>query len=244
MLYEGNVLACIQLVDNISIATSTNFMIHVLIDPNDGSRYIATDDFSEFQQAVIEMATLSDEMRQQMDEQRDEFSQMQIEFINIQQIADDAKNISEEARRISEESLQIAQNALDTIIDLTDLAREARDIASETKNETEQLNQEVEEIKNRMDREEGIVDAINRVAESALEIARAIEEKTYSYVSKEEMQEAILTAKAELNILIQETKETLERQIAEDIGNIDDRIEIAKQEILQELEENFSIQEF
>ena len=49
MLYEGNVLACIQLVDEISIATSVNFMIHILADPNDGSDFEATDDFSEFQ---------------------------------------------------------------------------------------------------------------------------------------------------------------------------------------------------
>ena len=75
MLYEGNVLACIQLVDSVSIATSTNFMIHVLIDPNDGSRYTATDDFTEFQNAVISLTTLSDEMQHQINDLQKKFKE-------------------------------------------------------------------------------------------------------------------------------------------------------------------------
>ena len=54
MLYEGNVLACIQIVDEVSISTSVNFTIHVLIDPNDGSNFEETDDFTEFQKGILE----------------------------------------------------------------------------------------------------------------------------------------------------------------------------------------------
>lgn len=139
MLYEGNVLACIQIVDNISIATSTNFTIHVLIDPNDGTRYTATDDFSEFQKAVMNMATLSDEMKRQMANQKIEFEDMQLEFMDVRRITNEAENISMEAKQIAETSLQTSQNALNTIINLTTVATEARDIAQETKESVAQI---------------------------------------------------------------------------------------------------------
>ena len=37
LLHEGDVLAHIELVDDISVAASTNFNIHVLVDPWDGT---------------------------------------------------------------------------------------------------------------------------------------------------------------------------------------------------------------
>ena len=58
MLYCGDVLACIELVDDVSIAASNNFMIHVLEDPNDGSTFVVSDDFSEFKTAVIALNSL------------------------------------------------------------------------------------------------------------------------------------------------------------------------------------------
>lgn len=44
MLAEGHVLANIQLVDDVSTATSTNFIIHVLADPHDGFDSVTPDD--------------------------------------------------------------------------------------------------------------------------------------------------------------------------------------------------------
>lgn len=61
MLYAGNVVACIEIVDDISIAATTNFTIHVLEDPNDGSVFTATDDFTEFQNAVTQLSALKDD---------------------------------------------------------------------------------------------------------------------------------------------------------------------------------------
>ena len=52
MLHEGDVLAHIELVDNISVSTSTNFIIHVLADPWDGTDWIEDDDLSEFKKAL------------------------------------------------------------------------------------------------------------------------------------------------------------------------------------------------
>lgn len=63
MLYAGNVVACIEIVDNISIAVSTNFTIHILEDPNDGSIFTASDDFTEFQNAIIQLHNLNEDDR-------------------------------------------------------------------------------------------------------------------------------------------------------------------------------------
>lgn len=52
MLCEGDVLARIELVDDISIAASSNFTIKVLADPWDGSDWIKNDDLSEFKIAM------------------------------------------------------------------------------------------------------------------------------------------------------------------------------------------------
>ena len=85
MLHDGNVLACIQIVDEISIASSKNFIIHVLIDPNDGSDFVNSNDFTEFQQAVIELATTQDLAEAQMIEQQTAFETMQLIFENMQE---------------------------------------------------------------------------------------------------------------------------------------------------------------
>lgn len=203
MLYEGNVLACIQIVDNVSIATSTNFTIHVLIDPNDGTRYTATDDFSEFQKAVINMATLSDEMKRQMANQKIEFEDMQLEFMDVRRITNEVENVSMEAKQIAETSLQTSQNALNTIINLTTVATEARDIAQETKESVAQIEGQVQELSNRIDNNEQITQAIKEVADSAKEIAEAIQEQEPCCgVSEEEMNAAIGSVKEDIDAKI------------------------------------------
>lgn len=58
MLREGDVLCAIELVDEVSIVQSQNFTVHVLSDPNDGSEFVLSDDFSVFQTAVVNMNSL------------------------------------------------------------------------------------------------------------------------------------------------------------------------------------------
>ncbi len=96
MLFEGHVLANIQLVDNVSIATSTNFIIHVLLDPNDGSDFVASDDYSAFQEAVINLTNLEGRVQDQLDEaiaqneeQREQMEQQRAEFENMQSVFDE-----------------------------------------------------------------------------------------------------------------------------------------------------------
>lgn len=68
MLHEGDVLACIELVDDISVAASTNFHIHVLSDPWEGSEWIENDDLSEFKIALNRAASLTSELVSKVEE--------------------------------------------------------------------------------------------------------------------------------------------------------------------------------
>jgi methyl-accepting chemotaxis protein len=118
MLYEGNVLACIQIVDEVSIATSKNFVIHVLVDPNDGSDFVKTNDFTEFQQAVIVLATLKDQIETQSAQQKNEFENMQLIFEEMQNNFSNIQDLAEEAKQISENSLERINEALEEINNL------------------------------------------------------------------------------------------------------------------------------
>lgn len=90
MLHEGDVLCCVELVDSVSIASSANFLVHVLSDPNDGSAFVVSDDFSAFQNAVIHLTSIGDKMEKQMEEQRKEFKEWTKETEKIKKVAADA----------------------------------------------------------------------------------------------------------------------------------------------------------
>lgn len=60
LLYEGDVIATIELVDEISVAASTTFTIRVLENPWAESDWIANDDLSEFKTAMLKAQTLED----------------------------------------------------------------------------------------------------------------------------------------------------------------------------------------
>lgn len=215
MLYEGNVLACIQIVDSVSIATSNNFTIHVLIDPNDGSRYTATDDFSDFQKAVISMTTLSDEMRRQISAQKIEFEDMQLEFMDVRRIAGNAEDISAQAKEIAENAFQTSQQALDTITGLTNVAEQARDIAQETKDDVAQIKEDFQTLEDRIQDNEEMTNAVKEIAQSAKDIAIAIEQKECcGGVSEEEMNEAIQSA-------IQDAIQTMSDNVNDDLTIIE-----------------------
>lgn len=70
MLREGIVLCRLEMVDDVSISPSTNFSVHVLQNPNDGSDFIISNDYSDFQQAVIDLTTAKDEILDELDYQK------------------------------------------------------------------------------------------------------------------------------------------------------------------------------
>lgn len=80
MLREGDVLCCVELVDDVSIVQSQNFIVHVISDPNDGSEYTALDDFSVFQQAVLDLNSAIEKAEAQMSEQKEKFTAMESSF--------------------------------------------------------------------------------------------------------------------------------------------------------------------
>lgn len=102
MLHEGDVLCCIEMVDSVSIVQSTTFLVHVLTDPNDGSGFVVSDDFSEFQNAVIQLNCIADQMKDQMLQQKLEFEDMALQFGEIKEKADAAYlNSSDAVNRVS-----------------------------------------------------------------------------------------------------------------------------------------------
>lgn len=248
MLYEGNVLACIQIVDEVSISTSVNFTIHVLIDPNDGSGFEETDDFSEFQKAIISLATLEDQVKQQMQEQKNEFEDMQLVFEDVRQVANDAKDIAEEAKQISENALGIATEALETIEDFTTLAREIQ--------EKEQKNEEdIAAIKETADK---ALDKTDKIAENVADVAAAVHEvaekitdiKCECGLKEEEVIELIQQA---LNGYVTEEQlvEQLNNYITQDqiqeyatLGEVDEKLNVAVEEAQGEHNELWAAMQF
>ena len=102
MLHEGDVLCCIEMVDSVSIVQSTTFLVHVLTDPNDGSGFVVSDDFSEFQNAVIQLNCIADQMKDQMLQQKLEFEDMVLQFGEIKEKADAAYlNSTDAVNRVS-----------------------------------------------------------------------------------------------------------------------------------------------
>lgn len=102
MLHEGDVLCCIEMVDSVSIVQSTTFLVHVLTDPNDGSGFVVSDDFSEFQNAVIQLNCIADQMKDQMLQQKLEFEDMALQFGEIKEKADAAYlNSTDAVNRVS-----------------------------------------------------------------------------------------------------------------------------------------------
>lgn len=75
MLYEGDVLACIKLIDEISISTTVNFHIHVLSDPNEPDYLEENDSYNIFKQAALELANTNRNAIQQMEEQQLQFEE-------------------------------------------------------------------------------------------------------------------------------------------------------------------------
>lgn len=110
MLHEGDVLCCIDVVDDISISPSNNFIVHVLADPDDGSKFVVSDDYTVFQNAVIDMNSAVEKAEQQLQEQKEEFENMRTEFDTMKE------DISQAAQK-ADEAYTMAQDALQQIVE-------------------------------------------------------------------------------------------------------------------------------
>lgn len=129
MLYCGDVLACIELVDDISISASTNFMIHVLENPNDGAEFVDTNDFTEFQTAVISLNSLADQIQEKMEQYQTDFEAMQLEHQYILTIVEETHilntNMQELLGNIQDQVDAVLAECAATINELADNQTEA-----------------------------------------------------------------------------------------------------------------------
>lgn len=121
MLYEGNVLCRIELVDDVSISPSVNFMVHVLADPDDGSKFVVSDDYSIFQTAVIEMNAATQKALEQLEDQQKEFDSMRQEFGSMREDIQAATDKANEAYDLAKDALdQIEQKETATGVIMTE----------------------------------------------------------------------------------------------------------------------------
>ena len=104
MLWEGNVLANIQLVDNVSIAVSTNFIIHILKDFNEEEDQDPISDYSEFKKAAIALSSLSEQMEEQLIYNEENFNRIVEEFEQMKGTIATEENV-EEIRQILENTI-------------------------------------------------------------------------------------------------------------------------------------------
>lgn len=97
MLHEGVVLASIELVDDISIASSTNFHIEVLADPWGEQNFDETEDFSIFQDAVVKINSTQRKAQKQLEEQQRSFETMKWDLEAVRDTANASYDISLQA---------------------------------------------------------------------------------------------------------------------------------------------------
>ena len=108
MLHEGDVLCCIEIVDDISIAPSNNFIVHVLSDPNDGSNFVVSDDYSVFKQAVIDMNSVAAKSEAQFQEQQEKFDDIVSDFNSMWGDVNLALRKANAAIDLAQEAIKIA----------------------------------------------------------------------------------------------------------------------------------------
>lgn len=108
LLYEGDALCCVKLVDDISIVQSTNFIVHILSDPNTGENFITSDDYSLFNTAIINMNYISQKMVHLMEDQEKEFEGMKDEFSQMKEDVNAAKEKADAAYELAQDALEQA----------------------------------------------------------------------------------------------------------------------------------------
>lgn len=112
LLHQGDVTCTIELVDENSISPSNDFVVRVTTDPFDGSEFESTDDFSEFQQAVIDMNSAAELAEEQLNQQKQDFEGMEDSF---QEMEERAEETLEKAQEVTEEIQEKLDSKLDTV---------------------------------------------------------------------------------------------------------------------------------
>lgn len=151
MLHEGDVLCCFELVDSVSITQSNNFVVHVLSDPNDGSTFVVSDDFTLFKNAVIRLNCIGDQMRNQMTQQKIEFEDMLLKFNDLKEKTDDAVSKASEAVEKSDKAVANAETAVKRA---EDAAKNIELVVDTSKETLEKAKEALAAVDNKVDKNE------------------------------------------------------------------------------------------
>lgn len=137
MLDEGSVLACLKVIDEISIDCSTNFLINILSDPNSSKVLEDSPNYTLFKQAALNLNNLQEQGEEQLKTQQQKFEETLAWVFELEEklqniiderigvLPDDTKNYIEYIIKVQEEQ---DRNFEETI--------------EETKKELEQSSQE------------------------------------------------------------------------------------------------------
>lgn len=114
LLTEGNVLARFELVDDTSIAPSQNFEITVLGNPLEGSDWIQSDDFSAFQESLVNMTKQVQETQQLLKETQQTVNDLNALFGQVQRFYNEIQCEQRKLKRKTDKSLETSYEALQT----------------------------------------------------------------------------------------------------------------------------------
>lgn len=236
MLAEGDVTCTIELVDDISIVSSNNFIVHVLKNPHDGDGFIPSDDYTIFQEAVIALNRTMKDAQHMMRRMRDEFSNFERQIDNIEDIADGAKAkvmdveerlrnhiaLSDEEHELFKQQIEELQNTASTITtQLQTINENISTIQQQQAEDIQTLNTSIETLTENVN--SSITELTNTVNENKQELDDKIVETSNSIITinntMENIQQQVET--------ISETSEGTEEKFA----NIDIRFEQQTQRI-------------
>lgn len=164
MLREGDVDCVIELVDDISIYSTNNFIVHVLKSPHDGEHFIPEDDFTVFQEAIIALNKTIKDAKHMMRRMREQFSHFETEIDNISDIASGAK----------EKAIDV-ENRLKRHIDISDGEHAA--IREEIQNVSTSLTETINSIQN------SLSDQIQNLSETTAASLSELNEKITTEIS-------------------------------------------------------------
>ena len=85
MLVEGDIICCIDLIDDISVCSTSSFNVKVLSNPNEGFDYTKYSEFNDFQKSLLELARLNGTLQIQLDEAKLDYQKMEEKLKKIEE---------------------------------------------------------------------------------------------------------------------------------------------------------------
>lgn len=185
MMRAGTVIARISVYigDKTPITGSRNFCIHVEGNPVDEDSAMASDDFSAFVQATIDLHALEDEMEDFLDEaEESEAARVTAETARVSaentRIANESSRVSAESARASAES---ARETAETARASAEATRQANETSRQTA-ESARASAESSRVTAETSRRESSASAVTD-AENAASLARAAAEAALAAAS-------------------------------------------------------------